>query len=82
MDKKELFQRMRAFPKVDLHRHLEGSISAETLVLIASKYGGELPAYTVDELRPYIQMNEESPGFAAFLKNFKSIAGFIRAGKL
>ena len=76
MDKKELFERMRAFPKIDLHRHLEGSISAETLVSIASTYGGILPAYTVEELRPYIQMDSESPGFSAFLQKFKVYRGF------
>jgi len=76
MDKKELFQRMRAFPKVDLHRHLEGSISAETLVSIASQYGGTLPAYTIEKLRPYIQMDSESPGFAIFLEKFKVYRGF------
>lgn len=76
MDKKELFEQMRVFPKIDLHRHLEGSISAETLVSIASKYGGILPAYTVEELRPHIQMDSESPGFSAFLQKFKVYRGF------
>ena len=76
MDKKELFEEMRAFPKVDLHRHLEGSISAETLVEIASQYGGTLPAYSVEKLRPYIQMDSESPGFSTFLQKFKVYRGF------
>ena len=76
MDKKELFERMRAFPKVDLHRHLEGSISAETLVRIASQYGGTLPAYTTEKLRPYIQMDSASPGFSTFLQKFKVYRGF------
>jgi adenosine deaminase len=76
MDKKELFERMRAFPKVDLHRHLEGCISAETLVRIAIKYGGQLPAYTVEELRPYIQMNPESRGFLNFFQKFRVFRGF------
>jgi adenosine deaminase len=81
MDKKELFQRMRAFPKVDLHRHLEGSISAETLVRIAAQYGGDLPAYTVEELRPYIQMNAASQGFALFFQKFKVYRGFYPCRK-
>jgi adenosine deaminase len=76
MDKKELFQRMKVFPKVDLHRHLEGSISAETLVRIASKYGGELPAYTAEKLRPFIQMDAETKGFAAFFQKFQVYRGF------
>jgi adenosine deaminase len=76
MDKKELFEQMKAFPKVDLHRHLEGSISAETLVQIATQYGGKLPVYTVEELRPFIQMDIESPGFSTFLEKFKVYRGF------
>ncbi len=76
MNRKELFERMKAFPKVDLHRHLEGCISAETLVEIATKYGGKLPAYTVSELRPYVQMDEETPSFATFLKKFLVYRGF------
>ncbi|MBN2106464.1 MAG: adenosine deaminase [Deltaproteobacteria bacterium] len=67
---------MRTFPKVDLHRHLEGSISPDTLVRIASKYGGELPACTVEGLRPYIHMTAELPGFSAFLQKFQVYRGF------
>ena len=81
MDKKELFEQMSAFPKVDLHRHLEGSITAETLVEIAAKYGGTLPAYTIEELRPYIQMDAESPGFSTFLQKFKVYRGFYPCRK-
>lgn len=76
MNKKELFECMKAFPKVDLHRHLEGSITAETLVGIADKYGGILPAYTVDKLRPYVQMDGELPSFTTFLKKFLVYRGF------
>lgn len=76
MNRKELFERMRAFPKVDLHRHLEGSIAAETLVAVAAKYGGRLPACTVEELRPYVQMDHEAASFATFLKKFLVYRGF------
>jgi adenosine deaminase len=76
MNKKVLFERMRAFPKVDLHRHLEGAITAETLVRIAKKYGGALPAATVSELRPYVQMDLEIPSFTTFLKKFLVYRGF------
>lgn len=76
MDKKELFDRMKAFPKVDLHRHLEGSISPETLIAVAKKYGGALPAYDVDSLKPLIQMEYDLPGFRNFLEKFKVYRGF------
>ena len=78
---KELFERMKAFPKVDLHRHLEGCITAETLVDIAFKYGGTLPAYTVQELRPYVQMDMEKPSFVTFLKKFLVYRGFYSCGE-
>ena len=76
MNREELFDRMRAFPKVDLHRHLEGCITAETLVSVAEKYGGCLPAYTVEELRPHVQMDAELPSFTTFLRKFLVYRGF------
>ena len=37
--------------KIDLHRHLTGSIDAETAIKIASKYSIELPTYIASELQ-------------------------------
>jgi adenosine deaminase len=41
----ELYKKMKEFPKVDLHRHLEGSIRVETLLDIAQKEKVKLPTY-------------------------------------
>ncbi len=45
-----LMHRIFLLPKVDLHRHLTGAISARTAVRIAAKYNVSLPTYIVDEL--------------------------------
>lgn len=42
--------RLRTLPKIDLHRHLTGSIDASTAVKIAAKYRLHLPTYIVTDL--------------------------------
>ncbi len=76
MDKKNIFNRMKKFPKVDLHRHLEGSITPETLVAVADKYGGKLPVYELKQLKPHIQVVNDPPDFQNFLSKFKVFRGF------
>ncbi len=76
MNNKKLFQHLKAFPKVDLHRHLEGSISPETLAAVARQYGGDLPTVDVAQLKALIQMDYDTPGFQTFLNKFKIYRGF------
>jgi adenosine deaminase len=45
-----LLHKIALLPKVDLHRHLTGSISAQTAVKIAAKYDIELPTYIAADL--------------------------------
>ena len=71
MTEKDLYEQMKIFPKVDLHRHLEGSILPETFIDIARAYGGTLPADEVEALSPLIQMVHDQPGFHSFLNKFK-----------
>jgi len=71
MNRSPFFDQIKKFPKTDLHRHLEGSILPETFVEIARKYGGTLPAYEVEALRPLIQVVDDPPGFQNFLSKFK-----------
>lgn len=56
-----------AMPKIELHRHLEGSIRLHTLVDIAERDDLDVPARTPDTLRPYVQMVD---GAAHTAKNF------------
>lgn len=50
-----------ALPKVDLHRHLPGSLRTQTILDLAAEYGFELPAYDVEGLRPYVQVMPDTP---------------------
>jgi len=60
-----------SLPKIDLHRHLEGTLRLTTLLELASEYGIELPSDDADTLRPYVQMTEDSPDFPRFLEKFQ-----------
>ncbi len=70
-------------PKVDLHRHLEGSIRIETLAEIAREYSIELPSYEVESLRPYVQMTAKDPHNAdQFLSKFGVLRQFFRSPEI
>lgn len=45
-----LMHKIASLPKVDLHRHVTGSISAQTAVRIAAKYDIDLPTYIAADL--------------------------------
>ena len=72
----ELRRLLHALPKVDLHRHLEGSLRLETLAEIAQEHGIDLPSYNIEQLRPYVQFTDEEPGFHRFLEKFKLLRRF------
>jgi len=68
----------RQLPKVDLHRHLEGSLRLDTLAEIAREHGIDLPAYSIEELRPYVQVTEGAYNFHQFLAKFQLLRRFYR----
>ena len=72
----ELRQMLHALPKVDLHRHLEGSLRLETLAEIAREHGIDLPSYDMDQLRPYVQITDDPPDFQRFLGKFQLLRRF------
>jgi len=53
-----------AFPKIELHVHLEGTVRAATLLEIAQRNDYALPAATVDELAPLYEFRD----FAHFIE--------------
>ncbi len=68
----------RSLPKVDLHRHLEGSIRIKTL----SEIGRNLGIHTKDTaaLRPLVEVGEDEPyTFENFLSKFATLRLFYRS---
>lgn len=66
-------------PKIDLHRHLEGSLRLQTLAEIAIAHGIDLPAYRLEALRPYVQAGEEEPDYHRFLSKFRLLRRFYQS---
>lgn len=70
---------LKGLPKVDLHRHLEGSLRIRTLAEIATEHGIDLPAYSIEELRPYVQVTGDDTGFHRFLAKFRLLRRFYHS---
>jgi len=76
----QLLQTIRALPKIELHRHLEGAVRLETLLDIAQKYGIEMPEYDIEMLRPFVQMLPgEHRTSGHFLSKFQMLRQFYRS---
>jgi len=59
------------YPLVELHRHLDGNVRVETVLDLCRQHGLELPAWTVEELRPYVQILEREPSLVHFIAKFE-----------
>ncbi len=58
------------WPLIDLHRHLDGSVRLETILELGQQHGLNLPAETLEGLRPHVQVTETQPGLMAFIAKF------------
>jgi adenosine deaminase len=58
------------YPLVELHRHLDGNVRIETVLDLAQQHGLDLPAWTVEELRPHVQITEREPSLVHFIAKF------------
>ena len=58
------------YPLVELHRHLDGNVRIETVLDLARRHGLELPAWTVEGLRPHVQVTEREPSLVHFIAKF------------
>ena len=79
--KPDVHQTLRELPKIDLHRHMEGSLRLTTLAEIAQEHGVDLPSYDIEELRPYVQFTDDVPNFPGFLKKMELLRRFYSAGE-
>jgi len=67
-----------ALPKVELHRHLEGSLRLSTLTEIGRAHGFDMIG--TDYLRPLVQVSEDEPyTFENFLSKFTTLRLFYRS---
>jgi len=73
---------LKAMPKIDLHRHLEGSLRLETLFSIACEYDLDLPYGTIEELRPFVQITDDPPDHEIFLSKFGVLRHFYRSREI
>jgi adenosine deaminase len=69
----------RSLPKVDLHRHLEGSLRLETMLDVARQHGMTVPATMVRLSRLVQVQNEEPLTFENFLGKFNTLRMFYRS---
>lgn len=65
-------------PKIDLHRHLNGSIPIERLLAAARRYGVTLPADTVEGLRPLVQVTHQDKTLPDYLRKFDVIGKVLK----
>ena len=71
--------RYLALPKVELHRHLEGSLRLSTMLDIARKHGVTVPVSMLN-LSGLVQVQDKDPmTFSNFLDKFKTLRLFYRS---
>lgn len=58
-------------PLIDLHRHLDGNVRLSTILELGQKHGIELPADTLEGLRPHIHVSEPQTDINAYFQKFK-----------
>jgi len=69
----------KALPKVELHRHLEGSLRLQTMLDIANAHGITLPD-SILQLSDMVQVQDEDPlTFQNFLAKFNTLRLFYRS---
>ena len=73
---------IKDLPKIDLHRHLEGSLRLETLLEIARDYQLDVPATDLEALRPFVQVTNDPATHEAFLGKFEILRHFYRSPEL
>ena len=75
----DLKTQLAGLPKVELHRHLEGSLRLQTLCEIAAQYQLDLPT-ELEQLRPLVQVMNGEPGSSSnFLSKFNVLRRFYQS---
>jgi adenosine deaminase len=69
---------LRATPKVELHRHLEGSLRLETILELSTAAGLHLPADTVEGLAPHALATRPVASLEEALSKFEIVQNSVR----
>lgn len=68
----------RDFPKIDLHRHLEGAITPALYLELSHKHDLPRPADSVAGLRPHMEVSSECQSLKDFLSKFELTQNMFR----
>lgn len=69
----------QSLPKVELHRHLEGSLRLNTMIDCVQAYDLDLPK-KADKIKPLVHVLDEDPNtFVNFLSKFKTLRLFYQS---
>ena len=75
-----LYEAFFKMPKIELHRHLEGSLRLGTMADIAKEYNLDLPGTSIEDFRHLVQiMPDDSQDAPTFLSKFKVLRQFFRS---
>ena len=74
-------RRMEEYGKIDLHLHLDGSLSAETILKLAGREHAKLPADTPEGLRPYLTVKIDCGSLNEYLKCFDIPLAVLRTAE-
>jgi len=73
------YSSLKSLPKIDLHRHLEGSLRLDTLVEIAREYQLDVPGHDIETLRPHVQVTTATLSVKSFLAKFRLLRKFYQS---
>lgn len=64
-------------PFIDLHRHLDGSVRLTTILELGRQHHLPLPAWDIEELRPYVQVTKPQNSVMEFIRKFQWMVGVM-----
>jgi adenosine deaminase len=67
----------KSIPLVDLHRHLDGNVRVQTIWELGHQHGITLPAQTLAELAPFVQIQGKESNLVDFLKKLDWMVGVL-----
>lgn len=68
-------------PKVDLHVHLDGCLTPETLIRLAEQQGLSLPSEDAADLIPFLRVSEDCTNLTEYLSKFDFVLPFLQTSE-